>query len=85
MNEINYDAVFGVDTGANEPAPAQQAPEDQAAETAETKPETTEASVGEKETAAAFKCAGATAEQIHLNDLLDGKRKLDELKRSHNE
>ena len=32
----------------------------------------------EKETAAAFESAGATAEQVHLNDLLNGKRKLDE-------
>ena len=32
----------------------------------------------EKETAAAFKSAGATPEQIHLNDLLNGRRKLDE-------
>ena len=32
----------------------------------------------EKETAAAFESAGATAEQIHLNDLLNGGRKLDE-------
>ena len=32
----------------------------------------------EKETAAAFEAAGATAEQIHLNDLLNGKRSMDE-------
>lgn len=32
----------------------------------------------EKETAAAFTSAGASAEQIHLNDMLNGKRKLDE-------
>ena len=30
----------------------------------------------EKETAAAFEAAGATAEQIHLNDLLHGKRSM---------
>ncbi len=30
----------------------------------------------EKETAAAFKCCGATPEQVHLNDLLNGKRSL---------
>lgn len=30
----------------------------------------------EKETAAAFESAGATAEQIHLNDLLQGKRSM---------
>ena len=32
----------------------------------------------EKETAAAFASCGATAEQVHLNDLLSGKRKLGE-------
>ncbi len=32
----------------------------------------------EKETAAAFRLAGATPEQVHLNDLLSGKRRLDE-------
>lgn len=32
----------------------------------------------EKETAAAFTSAGATAEQVHLNDLLNGKRNLSE-------
>ena len=32
----------------------------------------------EKETAAAFEAAGATAEQIHLNDLLHGKRSMKE-------
>lgn len=32
----------------------------------------------EKETAAAFQSCGAVAEQVHLNDLLAGKRKLDE-------
>ncbi len=32
----------------------------------------------EKETAAAFASCGATAEQVHLNDLLNGKHNLDE-------
>lgn len=32
----------------------------------------------EKETVAAFSSCGATAEQVHLNDLLAGKRSLDE-------
>ncbi len=32
----------------------------------------------ERETAAAFTCCGATAEQIHLNDILNGKRSLKE-------
>lgn len=32
----------------------------------------------ERETAAAFQAAGARAEQVHLNDLLDGHRRLDE-------
>jgi len=32
----------------------------------------------ERETSAAFRNSGATPEQIHLNDLLAGKRKLDE-------
>ena len=32
----------------------------------------------EKETAAAFECAGAEAEKVHLNDLLNGKRSLEE-------
>ncbi len=32
----------------------------------------------EKETAAAFQSCGATPEKIHLNDLLNGSRKLDE-------
>lgn len=32
----------------------------------------------EKETAAAFNYCGATAEQVHLNDLIAGKRALDE-------
>ena len=32
----------------------------------------------EKETAAAFASCGATAEQVHLNDLLAGKRTLGE-------
>ena len=32
----------------------------------------------EKETAAAFRAAGATPEKVHLNDLLDGQRKLSE-------
>lgn len=32
----------------------------------------------EKETAAAFQCCGASAEKVHLNDLLSGKRNLDE-------
>lgn len=32
----------------------------------------------EKETAAAFDCCGASSEQVHLNDLLAGKRKLSE-------
>ena len=30
----------------------------------------------ERETAAAFELAGATAEQVHLNDLIAGKRTL---------
>lgn len=32
----------------------------------------------EKETAAAFSCVGATPEQVHLNDLMEGKKSLDE-------
>ena len=32
----------------------------------------------EKETACAFTAAGATAEQVHLNDILGGRRSLDE-------
>ena len=32
----------------------------------------------EKETAAAFRAAGATPEKVHLNDLLDGQRQLSE-------
>ena len=32
----------------------------------------------EKETAAACKYAGATPEQVHLNELIYGRRKLDE-------
>jgi phosphoribosylformylglycinamidine synthase len=32
----------------------------------------------EKETSAAFELAGATAVQVHLNDLIAGKRKMDE-------
>lgn len=32
----------------------------------------------EKETAAAFTCCGASADQVHLNDLLSGKKTLDE-------
>lgn len=32
----------------------------------------------ERETSAAFALAGATAEQVHLNDLLSGKRQLEE-------
>jgi len=32
----------------------------------------------EKETAAAFKCCGASPELVHLNDLIAGKRQLDE-------
>jgi len=32
----------------------------------------------EKETAAAFACCGATPEQVHLNDLLNGKHDLNE-------
>lgn len=31
----------------------------------------------EKETAAAFQCCGASPEQVHLNDILDGKKTLD--------
>jgi len=32
----------------------------------------------ERETAAAFQAVGASAEKVHLNDLLDGRRRLDE-------
>lgn len=45
MNEINYGEVFGVDTGANESAPAQQTDD-----TAEAEVESTETDAGEKET-----------------------------------
>ena len=48
MNEINYGEVFGVDTGANESAPAQQTDD-----TAEAEAASTETTQGENETEAA--------------------------------
>ena len=58
MNEINYGEVFGVDMGANDPAPAQQ-------DTAEvdSPAESTETEAGEKETAPAEQSAEENAKQ----------------------